>query len=321
MNLVMYDWVSITSKIHIPQNFIELLGMQDVSWELVKGARGYMDRLYWGSISIHYNGREDMGVWLEMSGQGCRSFETFGNGDYESLFDEVRQNPGEMNLTRLDVAFDDHEGLLDFGVLLEDTRSFDYVSKARRWDISESWDDLKRVKGYSIYHGRKVSEILIRIYDKAAERGFDDGRHWIRVELQLRDSRALAFLDAPGEIGVRFSGVLRNYLRYVDPDDFDSNKWRWPMKWYWEKLLGAVAPIRLYTKPGAEYNLSNLEDFVYKQAGGAVATLLEIVGEEKFRDGLRQRGTQLNPKYKQLLDQYGIMSERKEVSGGRVGDL
>ena len=93
MNLVMYDWVSITSKIHSPQNFIELLGMQDVSWELVKGARGYMDRLYWGSISIHYNGREDMGVWLEMSGQGCRSFETFGNGDYESLFDEVRQNP------------------------------------------------------------------------------------------------------------------------------------------------------------------------------------------------------------------------------------
>lgn len=58
-------------------------------------------------------------------------------------------------------------------------------------------------------------------------------------------------------------------------------------------------------------NLSNLEDYVYKQAGGAVATLLEIVGEEKFRDGLRQRGTQLNPKYKQLLDQYGIMSERK----------
>ena len=212
MNLVMYDWVSITSKIHSPQNFIELLGMQNVSWELVKGARGYMDRLYWGSISIHYNGREDMGVWLEMSGQGCRSFETFGNGDYESLFDEVRQNSGEMNLTRLDVAFDDHEGLLDFGVLLEDTRSFDYVSKARRWDISESWDDLKRVKGYSIYHGRKVSEILIRIYDKAAERGFDDGRHWIRVELQLRDSRALAFLDASGEIGDRFSGVLRNYL-------------------------------------------------------------------------------------------------------------
>ena len=131
------------------------------------------------------------------------------------------------------------------------------------------------------------------------------------MELQLRDSRALAFLDAPGEIGIRFSGVLRNYVRYVDPDDFDSNKWRWPMKWYWEKLLDGVAPIRLYDKPGAEYNLSNLEDYVYKQAGGAVATLLEIVGEEKFRDGLRQRGTQLNPKYKQLLDQYGIMSERK----------
>ena len=211
MNLVMYDWVSITSKIHSPQNFIELLGMQHVSWELVKGARGYMDRLYWGSISIHYNGREDMGVWLEMSGQGCRSFETFGNGDYESLFDEVRQNPGEMNLTRLDVAFDDHEGLLDIDVLEMDTRELSFVSKFRKTAVEWEWDHDKLIKGLSIYHGRKASEIMIRIYDKAAERGFDDGRHWVRVELQLRDSRALAFLDAPGKIGDRFSGVLRNY--------------------------------------------------------------------------------------------------------------
>lgn len=80
MNCVIYDWVSITSKIHSPQNIIEDLGLQDVTWETVAGARGYRDRLYWNKISIHFNGREDMGVWLEMSGHGCRALRVRGRG-------------------------------------------------------------------------------------------------------------------------------------------------------------------------------------------------------------------------------------------------
>lgn len=313
MNCVLYDWVSITSKIHSPQNFIELLGLQDVTWETVAGARGYRDRLYWNHISIHYNGREDMGVWLEMSGQGCRAFESYGTGDYEVLFDEVRENLGEMNLTRLDVAFDDHEGLLDIWELERDTRDLLFVSKFRRTMLEWLWDMETEIGAVSIYHGRKVSEVMIRIYDKAAERGFTDGRHWVRVELQLRQERALAFVDEPGTIGGKFAGVIRNYVRYVEKSD-DSNKWRWPMKLYWERFLGGAAAIRLYVKPGVEYNLHNLEQFVYQQAGGAVATLMEIVGEDEFRRGIQQRGTQLNPKYRALLDEHrsGIMSKKSD---------
>lgn len=82
VNKVIYDWVSVTSKIHNPQGLIALLGLdhEGIVWEQVKGAHGYRDRLYWEKISIHYNGREDMGIWLEMSGQGCRAFESFGTG-------------------------------------------------------------------------------------------------------------------------------------------------------------------------------------------------------------------------------------------------
>ena len=305
MNLILYDWVSITSKIHSTQNFMELLGLQDMIWELLKGGNGYRDRLYWGGISILYNGREDMGVFLDMSGQGCRSFESFGTGDFEELFAEVRENPDEMNLTRLDIAFDDHEGLLNIDLLRDDTEDKNFVSKFRQCAFTWSYDNQTDIRGLTIEHGSMSSEIFLRIYDKAAERGFLDGRHWVRVELQLRRDRAFAFLEAPGTIGQRFCGVLRNYLRYVQDPGADSNKRRWPTTAYWDRLLDGAAPIRLYEKPGAEYNLMNLEDYVYKQAGGAVATLLQIVGDEKFRKGLQQRGTQLNPKYKVLLDQYG----------------
>ncbi len=72
-NVVLYDWLSFTSKNHTPEQLIAALGLSHCPWTDTKGARGYQDRLYFGAISIHYNGREDMGVWCEMSGQGCRN--------------------------------------------------------------------------------------------------------------------------------------------------------------------------------------------------------------------------------------------------------
>ena len=75
-NIVLYDWLSFTSKVHTPEDLISALGLSQCPWQEIKGAHGYRDRKYFSCISIHYNGREDMGVWVEMSGQGCRTFET-----------------------------------------------------------------------------------------------------------------------------------------------------------------------------------------------------------------------------------------------------
>lgn len=216
-NKIIYDWVSITSKIHSPDDFIRLLGLMDegISWEKVKGAHGYRDRLYWGSISIHYNGTEDMGIWLEMSGQGCRSFESYGTGDFESLFAEVLDNPEQMKVTRLDVAYDDLSGVLDIEEICRDTEAQEYVSSFRGWNVQRGSE------GSSVTLGSRSSEILIRIYDKAAERGFDDGRHWIRVEMQLRRERALSFL-----IGARALGSgLQVFSRIIA--DILTSQTRW----------------------------------------------------------------------------------------------
>ena len=307
MSKILYDWVSITSKIHSPAGLICLLGLDDdgIVWEQVKGAHGYRDRLYWEKISIHYNGRPDMGIWLEMSGQGCRAFESFGTGDYELLFREVLDSPGDMHLTRLDVAFDDLDSILPMSQLMDDARADRYVSRWRGGNAVYGLGDLKDAD--SVTFGSRSSDVLCRIYNKAAERGFTDGRHWIRVELMLKDECALQFIQQPEPIGERWAGVLRNYLRFVDePPGFDSNRWRWPVKSYWEQLLGAAAPIRLYEKPGTDYNMINLENFVFQQAGNAIYTYLETHTMEQFLEGLRNRGTYLNPKYKSLLAQYGL---------------
>lgn len=305
---VIYDALSITSKIHSTQDLIELLGLTGVTWEVVKGHHGYRQRLYWNSISIHFDGREDdvcsMGIWLEMMGQGCRAFETYGSGCYEDLFNEVLCNPDQMNITRLDVAFDDHEGILDIEQLCDDTRSLEFVSRFNEWQV------ILGSKGSSVTHGSMKSDIFVRIYDKALERGYTDGRHWIRVELQLRRERALAFINQHGSVGERFSGVLLNYLRYVDEDLHDSNRWRWDLKPYWDDLIGGALKIRLYEKPGEEYNILNLQHYVYDMAGGAAWTLMQIEGKDKFLDMISSEPSNLNPKYKRILEMYG----RKEES-------
>ena len=297
-DLVLIDWLSITSKIHTQQQIIALLGMESATWTITKGAHGYKDRLYYNCISIHYNGSPDMGVWLEMSGQGCRCFESVGHGDYDMLLQLVQDNPEQMKVTRMDVAFDDHSGILDIQQICQDTRLQNYVAKAIAWQVVES------NKGAAVYIGSQQSDVLIRIYDKAAERNITDGSHWVRVELQLRRDRALEFSRLPGTIGERYAGVLVNYLRYVVPADDDSNKWRWPLTDYWADLIGAAAALSIYTKPGLEYNVLRCERYVYTQAGNAIDALIKCYGPEQFLDKLHKRTVRPNPKYTHMIDEF-----------------
>ena len=79
------------------------------------------------------------------------------------------------------------------------------------------------------------------------------------------------------------------------------------MKEYWSKLLDGAAPIRLYSKPGMEYNMGNLETFLFDQAGAAAMTWIKLHNNDlnKFMDRLQEKPFMPNPKYKQLLQQYG----------------
>lgn len=295
-DLIIYDALSITSNIHQVSDIIDIIGMHDVSWQTVPGAKGFQYRMYYDCISIHFC-RDDDVVWLEMTGQGCRAFESFGTGDYESLFQLVQDNPGNMKITRLDVAFDDHSGVLDLDVLCDDTRKGNFVSRFNDWQVIEG------SKGQSVTHGSMKSEIFLRIYDKAAERGLTDGNHWIRVELQLRRDRAMQFVRTSGDIGSRFCGVLLNYVRYIVPNELDSNKWRWDLLPYWAKLVQAADKLSIYVKPGTDYNMARMTNYVYNQAGNAIDATIQILGVDGFLKELHARDTKPNPKYKMIVDE------------------
>ena len=42
-NIVLYDWLSFTSKNHTPEQLIEALGLTHCPWQETKGAHGYRD--------------------------------------------------------------------------------------------------------------------------------------------------------------------------------------------------------------------------------------------------------------------------------------
>ena len=306
-NLILVDYITFTSKIWSLEQLKSALGLFDQTWGLAEyGRYGYKRREVFNGVSILYDGRlnedgqDDMGVCVECSGQGCRSLESFGNINWLSFFSFLMDEENEFKITRLDLAFDDHTGILDKLRLKLDTDDGNYRSKFRTWEIRYG------SQGFSIYHGSKQSQVMIRIYDKAAERGLLDGTHWIRVELQLRDENASGAIKAYLQheiLGKVFSGILATYLVYCEESN-DSNKSRWVTADYWQALICDSERIHIAAAPGVEYNIFHLEAFLRDTAGGALDTWIKIFGLDSLPELLRQRKSKLNPKHKRLLDIY-----------------
>lgn len=305
-NLILFDWLTFTSYSDSPETIMQLLGLKDVPWQkMEKGRNGYKGRYFFENISILYDGAENMGVCVDMSGSGCRAFETYSTINWKELTEILFYNVGDYNVSRLDMAFDDHTGILDIDQLRDDTDDHMYVSRSRTWKVEYG------SKGTTIYHGSPQSNMYIRIYDKAAERELEDV-HWIRVELQMRDEIATGFISGlmNNPVGVHFRGVLHNYLRYVVDPGTDVNMSRWPMAPYWAKLLEGVQQIRCWSDPGVEYNEFTLAHFVIEQMGNALDCYLRIFGQEDLIRELGNRSVKMSPKYQRLLQKYQNLKER-----------
>ena len=300
-NRIIFDWLSFTTRKHSVTELIELLKLQECPFETVRGSKGFMWRQYYNGISIHFNENElnragDF-IWLEMSGQGCRSFESFGSGDYETLFDLVRRDPENIHLTRIDIAFDDMTGVFDVKQICDEVRFENFVSR------TSTYQSIYSNSGNAVYFGSKKSNVFIRIYDKAAERGYDGEKfHWVRCELQLKDINAKGFVDKLYDHDLRelYLGVLKNYLSFRVPTN-DSNKRRWPQAEWWSKFLDDAVRISVWSKPGVDYNLSACERYVMTQPIGSIKALVEIFGKEAFFEMIKNAPAPKNPKYKQLI--------------------
>lgn len=342
-NKILFDWLSFTVKtkrVDIngvlierinERNIITLLGLEDLPWEELSGVKGFKNRLYFDGISIHYNSDIYDWIWVECSGQGCRVFESLSShANYSFLFQFFLNNPDIATITRLDVAYDDFIGLLDIYAIakdvvpdIKDTSNYNFVSPLRAHSVTIS------DKGICVNIGSCRSNIMFRIYDKAAERNkSDEVSHWVRCEIQLRRNRAYEFiklLEQENEtVDNLYFLVLNNYLRFVKPGS-DSNKSRWDLADHWVDFATSVTTDSksLYVKPGVEYNLAKLDNYVENMSGGAVYTYINCHGINRLVETLfdKYKKAKLNPKYKRLLDEEEALKEIVTINDEIYPDL
>lgn len=333
-NCILIDWLSITSKTMSPEDMMELIGITS-GWQLLdRGVHGYGARYYQGSMQIHFGGTQD-NVWLEFSGQGCRTFESeSAHKSYDIIFAALMKPENCMKLTRLDIAYDDYTGILDIERISDDTRPRNHKFKAKLSyaEVRES------TNGISCDIGSHKSEVMIRIYDKLAERiskmrGREDCAkvredipHWVRCELQLRDERALEFVkylmgkdpvtqvESPLTLGQAYRGVMENYLDYGYEVAARGNpkKMVWHRFKYWQEFLEDSEKLSLYRKPGKEYNLERMCNFVQNNAGNAIDAAVTILGPARFFELVNSRQIAQTTKYVDLIMQHGTFEDKLE---------
>mgnify|MGYP003295597908 CR=1 FL=1 len=337
-NRLIYDWVSFSTRIHTPDQIMDLIGMRDVPWEIVNGHNGYTFAHTFGGVSIYFCDGEMSHVGgfylLNMSGQGCRTFETYGNGDYDKLFRLVQKEEGkpkssqDVRLTRLDVAYDDMTGVLDLKNICNKTLYNEFTSRFKtppQVILQPASDGLSReFVPSSVNFGLRRSNVYIRIYNKALERGYVEDLHWVRCEMQLRSEDACGFVFQlqDHQMSEVYCGALRNYLIYRERNDNDSNKRRWEESSFWIDFLNNVKAMSIVEKPGVIYNLSACERYVLTQPVGSIKTLISIYGAEAFIDMIEKQPKPKNPKYKRLiLEAKQELIHKEEIAGVRSIDL
>ena len=333
-NVFLIDWLTVVFHDCRVSDILELLGLPvSTPWQEKQIFRnGYPMQTFWNGICISWGAddvrfysssdgksaeakvRHDMGICLNLSGSGCRAFEQYGRGDWMELLKYICTKKGKINITRLDLAYDDHTGVLDIHRIRSDVEDRNYVSRARQAFVIWSDNLNEDIQGMTIEVGSRQSRVLIRIYDKAAERGFDHTKHWIRVEVQLREQRAMAAvaeLVQNQHVGKTAAGIVRNYCTFRIPSG-DTNKSRWPIADYWDKLLMDMDRISLWISPGEPYNFSKTEKHMLEQYGQAFITYYRVHGElRSFLDMCERRFPELKDKYKTVIADAELMKEER----------
>lgn len=310
-NSICFDYLAFTTTIDSCSSVINFLGFQDIEFQKIKGTYGYKWQLYYDGIHIHYAGTEEMGICVEFTGRGCRHFESIGMGDYFEVFAYIYANKDVVNITRLDVAYDDYEKLLDFGLICSAIEEEKYLSRFREFKIERIYSKQVDKRSFTVYCGSHQSELRFRIYDKKAEQQRSDLDHWVRFEMQLRRGRALSFIDlllSGNDINVLFCKVVNNYLRFVDTNDTDSNLSRAETSSWWFDFIKTLDKVSLYV-PDVDYTETRLERFVKKQVSSSIVTFIALFGFNAFRDIITGKSkVKLNVKYRNLLFNHGIFN-------------
>ena len=250
------------------------------------------EKIVWlGDIFIYTSADEEKGVLLELKGRGCRQFESYLLAQQRSWYDFLMDaliDGGVMK--RIDLAINDHTGILDIPELAEKCRKREYIGKSRSYKFYQSGElikhreDDREYMGRTLYLGSLKSDVYFCIYEKDYEQyvklgtPLEEADIINRFEIRLRNERAyyavrdlLTYYDAEQ---TAFS-IINQYVRFVDEEpDKRKNDWKLNDRWAW--FIGDNRQsLKLTTKP-EPYTLDRTLRWVQRQVAPTLKMLKKI---------------------------------------------
>lgn len=216
-------------------------------------------------MTINWNPEhKEFGVSINITGQGCKflSYQCmmtlFHNLDklqveYDKIY-EGREKEKEyqriFNITRLDAAFDDFTGVIPVDEMLLSAEDFMInarsVSTLTYPSSVQIFSGAFNKKAYkNIEFGKRTSTGRFRLYDKRAEQKLMDVDYWYRLELELRQEKANAFMRSLLE-GYDFVDIfvvfLEKMFRPID-NRYEKNG-DCPSAPYWVLFIDSLSDIQ-----------------------------------------------------------------------------
>lgn len=299
--LVIIDWLTFTLSAKDYYSLMMQIGLGDIAekFAVQPGYWRYDTSHYYDGISI-LSKQDKNNFCVNMSGQGCRTFEDIAKIDWLVFFSMI-MDTDQLNgkITRIDIAADDNK--LNIKTIMNRTQEFADGNKTKIRTIFQYAEAKHTTAGITCYYGSPDSNIRIRIYDKGAELGRAHNE-LTRCEVQIRKDNAHNFvkqLTERQDIGVLYSGVVNYHLQFLSgkyakkQDDIVS---RW-----WTRFLERAEKIKLYKMVGREYNLTTLHRYVDVVPASSIRTLIECTSEQEVLD-IIYRDRDLSHKQKALID-------------------
>lgn len=288
------DWIQVTFPVGITLEYVVTgvlgLKMEDFS-PMPKGMNGYKQAISHGYIKVLFDGNDDMGVHVILSGMGVRQMEAERFNSSSDFWAEWLHFCLLVNarFTRFDVAIDDRIGYFTLSQIQEEIevnkkRNIRSLFGGGKIEKEFSLDEDSEDGGFTIYFGSRQSDTLVRFYDKAQQQNVEG--FWLRTEVQTRDDNAqeCAKRIAGGlEAGTLCAGVLKKYINFLDPNHHDSNKSRRRVADWWSCFLGEVEKVRLSVPKGLK-TIREKMDHTTLQYAPSFAMYFAYLGERKFND-------------------------------------
>lgn len=268
-----------------PDRFIRNVLKLDLSEFILMGygRYGYRNCLKYAAIEIYINGGKNMGICLDLKSQGCADLVHLTRN--ESVFYDILSSniPDYTSLTRIDIAMDDHCGILDMNTMADKVEKREVRTRLRSRTQYKSLDD---TDGHTIYLGTPKSDARIRIYDKGAE--LHTISHWIRVELVLRRHAAKTFQaqiiqsipagskNGNQQIAMLGAGILRDKLAFIEP--VDANISRCTVCAWWGNFLEGLEPIHLAGQNREIPSIQQMNAWLNRQVSGSLSLMTCLMG-------------------------------------------